>query len=127
MSTEITALGRHCLVELYECPRERLDDAELVLAGVREAARRARATLLEERVHRFEPHGVTAIALLAESHISVHTWPEHGYAAVDVFTCGTQTDPVAAGMHLVAVLCARRPELRLVERGTDPHAKRAAS
>lgn len=127
MSTSITALGRHCLVELYDCPRELLDDAEHVLAGVRQAAQRANATILGERVHRFEPHGVTAIALLAESHISVHTWPEHCYAAVDVFTCGTQTDPVAAGMHLVAALRAERHELRLVERGTDPHSERAAS
>lgn len=112
-----SSLGRHCLVELYDCPLDRIDDVDHVLRCVREAAIVAGATLLGEQWHRFEPHGVTAVALLAESHISVHTWPEHRYAAVDVFTCGTTTDPVAAGRHLVAALGAVRHELRLVDRG----------
>lgn len=126
----MTSLGRHCLVELYDCPLDRIDDVEHVLRCVREAAIVAGATLLAEQSHRFEPHGVTAVALLAESHISVHTWPEHRYAAVDVFTCGTTTDPAAAGRYLVTALGAVRHELRLVDRGhphlTTPHRPVAA-
>ena len=90
------AVGKHCILELYECDRSRLDDEAFIRDTITTAAKRAGATLLNLITHRFEPQGVTGLALLAESHISIHTWPESGYAAVDVFTCGDHTMPERA-------------------------------
>src|SRR5690606_21002118 len=102
-------------LELYECPPTRLDDPEAVVAALRSAATSAGATMLSHVVHRFTPHGVTALGLLAESHISIHTWPERGYVACDVFTCGDRTDPERA-----RAWGAARHWLRYVARGDEP-------
>lgn len=99
-------VGIHCILELYDCPSSLLDDVTFVRQAMCEAAQKAGSTLLHEVCHRFEPQGVTAIALLAESHISIHTWPELGYAAVDVFTCGDTANPQQACHYLVSVLQA---------------------
>jgi len=101
-----THVGIHCLLELYDCPAELLNDRSFIAAAIRDAAKIAKSTLLGEVNHQFTPQGVTALALLAESHISIHTWPENGYAAVDVFTCGEQTKPEAACQYLAKVLQA---------------------
>ncbi|AFY70777.1 S-adenosylmethionine decarboxylase proenzyme [Thalassoporum mexicanum PCC 7367] len=97
----LEALGAHCILELYECPSHLLDDRHFVEKALREAAKVAESTLLSEVSHQFTPQGVTALVLLAESHISIHTWPEANYAAVDVFTCGEQTRPQEACEYLV--------------------------
>ena len=86
-------VGKHCILELYDCDPARLDDEAFLRTTITTAAKRAGATLLNLITHSFEPQGVTGLALLAESHISIHTWPESGYAAVDVFTCGDHTMP----------------------------------
>ena len=86
-------VGKHCILELYECDEIKLNDEAFVRTTITIAAKLAGATLLNLITHRFEPQGVTGLALLAESHISIHTWPENGYAAVDVFTCGDHTMP----------------------------------
>lgn len=112
-------LGSHCLLELYGCPPALLDDEQAVLAALREAARRAEATLLGEVSHRFHPHGVTALGLLAESHIAIHTWPEAGYAACDVLTCGERARPELACRHLAEAMQATRHALKRVVRGQD--------
>lgn len=90
------SVGTHCILELYGCRSELLNNADYILRSLRNAAQRAGATFLKETFHCFEPQGVTALILLAESHISIHTWPESGYAAVDVFTCGDHTMPETA-------------------------------
>lgn len=118
------SIGSHWILEMYECPPEVIDDLELVREALRQAARAARSTLLYEVAHAFEPQGVTALGLLAESHLSVHTWPELGYAAADVFTCGEQATPQAACEHLAAALRAGRFELRHIPRGLDVPAER---
>ena len=87
-------VGKHCILELYSCDPAKLDDEAFLRTAITNAAKRAGATLLNLITHRFDPQGVTGLALLAESHISIHTWPESGYAAVDVFTCGDHTMPV---------------------------------
>lgn len=92
--------GKHCILELYRANSDKLNDEAFVRESLAEAARVSHATLLDIKTHPFVPHGVTGFALLAESHISIHTWPEHGYAAVDVFTCGTHTDPELACDYL---------------------------
>ncbi len=111
-------IGIHCILELYDCPANLLDDASLVQQALREAARRSNSTFLGELCHPFEPQGITALALLGESHISIHTWPEAGYAAVDVFTCGRHTRPEAACEYLIDVFQAQRYSLRKVPRRT---------
>ena len=87
------ALGRHLLLELKNCNREVLNDLEFLRECLSEAAIQCGATMLGESFHHFSPQGVSGIISIAESHISIHTWPEYGYAAVDVFTCGDTVDP----------------------------------
>jgi S-adenosylmethionine decarboxylase len=110
------AVGTHCILEVYGCPAEALNNPERIQQALRDAARVADSTLLDEVCHQFKPHGVTALALLAESHISVHTWPETGYAAVDVFTCGEHTKPEKACVYLVEALQAANYTLQTVQR-----------
>ena len=112
------AVGKHCILELYDCQSSRLDDEAFLRDTITTAAKRAGATLLNLITHRFEPQGVTGLALLAESHISIHTWPESGYAAVDVFTCGDHTMPEKACQVLVEELGAVRHKLTSFRRET---------
>ena len=112
-------IGTHYMLEMYDCPADMLNDVEHVRTAIRGATKAANSTLLHECIHRFEPQGVTALGLLAESHISVHTWPELRYAAADVFTCGPETAPRAACEHLVRALGAGRFRLRNLERGDE--------
>lgn len=88
--------GKHCVQELYHADADLLNDGEFVGDVLRKAATVASATVLDVSVHSFPGQGVTAFVLLAESHISFHSWPEHSYAAIDVFTCGEKTDPEKA-------------------------------
>ena len=112
------AVGKHCILELYNCDSSRLDDEAFLRDTITTAAKRAGATLLNLITHRFEPQGVTGLALLAESHISIHTWPESGYAAVDVFTCGDHTMPELACQVLVEELAAAGHKLTSFRRET---------
>jgi S-adenosylmethionine decarboxylase len=112
------AVGKHCILELYDCDSCRLDDEAFLRDVITAAAKRAGATLLNLITHRFEPQGVTGLALLAESHISIHTWPESGYAAVDVFTCGDHTMPERACQILWEELKAGRHKLTSFRRET---------
>jgi S-adenosylmethionine decarboxylase proenzyme len=90
------ALGRHLLCEYYDCDVAVLADADLVHGLMRDAAVRSGATIVAEVFHPFTPHGVSGVIVIAESHLAIHTWPEHGYAAVDLFTCGDTVDPWVA-------------------------------
>ena len=111
-------VGKHCILELYACDCAKLDDEDFVRAALSNAALRAGATLLNLISHHFQPHGVTGLALLAESHISFHSWPESGYAAVDVFTCGDHTMPESACRVLVEEFGSRHHQLRSFRRET---------
>lgn len=82
------ALGYHLLLELKDCDRELLNDPGRLEQLLVEAANRAGATVVQKAFHQFNPHGVSGVVIIAESHLFIHTWPEHGYAAVDIFTCG---------------------------------------
>jgi len=86
-------VGRHLIVEMYECDPLALDSLEAVKFALLDAAVASNSTVIGYEFYRFKPHGISGYVLIAESHISVHTWPELGYAAVDVFTCGEHTDP----------------------------------
>ena len=111
-------VGKHCILELYSCDNTKLNDEAFLRTSITTAAKRAGATLLNLITHRFEPQGVTGLALLAESHISIHTWPESGYAAVDVFTCGDHTMPEQACEVLRKELSAQHYALKSFKRET---------
>lgn len=81
-------VGAHVLADFWGCQFEKLDDAELLINSLRQAAKSAKMTILGEESYKFTPQGFTGILLLSESHISIHTYPERGYAAIDVYTCG---------------------------------------
>ena len=107
--------GLHLIADL--ATDERLDDPAFIDQLLRDAAAAARVTLIEVRLHHFgEAHGVTGVALLAESHISIHTWPEDELAAVDIFVCGARADPDAALAHISAALNARTVKVTRIER-----------
>ena len=113
--------SKHLLLELYRCDEEKLNDEPFLRCSLNKAAKIAKATVLNLISNKFEPQGVTAIALLAESHISIHTWPESNYSAVDIFTCGQNMLPELASQYLIDVLKAEEHSLRLFER--NPPAK----
>lgn len=115
----MASVGIHCLLELYGCPHAVLDDPERIRDALRSAASEAGATWLGEVHHKFEPCGVTALGLLAESHCSIHTWPEIGYAAADFFTCGDTAFPEKACEILVQKLEAERHALARIPRATE--------
>jgi len=111
-------VGKHCILELYNCDQIKLNDEAFLRTTVTTAAKLAGATLLNLITYRFQPQGVTGLALLAESHISIHTWPEKGYAAVDVFTCGDHTMPELACEVLRKELAAESHLLKIFRRDT---------
>ncbi len=111
------ALGRHLLLELRECNKAVLDDLKYLENALVSAAREAGATVIDKSFHQFAPQGVSGVVLIAESHLSLHTWPEHAYAAVDIFTCGTTVKIEVAADALIKSLGSRDPSLLEVKRG----------
>ena len=108
--------SKHLLLELYRCDCEKLNDESFLRCILNRASKLANATVLNLISNKFEPQGVTAIALLAESHISIHTWPESNYSAVDIFTCGQKMSPEVASQYLICALKAEEHFLRVIER-----------
>jgi len=108
--------SKHLLLELYGCDYEKLNDESFLRCTLNRAAKLANASVLNLISNKFEPQGVTAIALLAESHISIHTWPESYYSAVDIFTCGHNMLPELASQYLIDTLKAEEHSLRIIER-----------
>ena len=113
---ELSHQSKHFLLELYRCDREKLNDECFLRCILNRAAKLANATVLNLIRNKFEPQGVTAIALLAESHISIHTWPESKYSAVDIFTCGQNMMPEVASEYLIKSLMAKEHSMRVIER-----------
>ena len=110
-------LGKHLIVELSDCDRAILDDASAMEQHLCEAARISGATIVRSVFHRYNPQGVSGVVVIAESHVSLHTWPEYGYAAVDFFTCGDRVDPYKAHDYLKEKLCAQSSDIRELKRG----------
>ena len=113
---ELSHQSKHLLLELYKCNYEKLNDESFLRCSLNRAAKIAKATVLNLISNKFEPQGVTAIALLAESHISIHTWPESSYSAVDIFTCGQNMFPEIASQYLIEAMRAEEHSLRVIER-----------
>tara|TARA_B100002019_G_scaffold161819_1_gene139569 strand:+ start:40 stop:474 length:435 start_codon:yes stop_codon:yes gene_type:complete len=108
--------SKHLLLELYRCEYEKLNDESFLRCTLNRAAKLAKAKVLNLISNKFEPQGVTAIALLAESHISIHTWPESNYSAIDIFTCGQNMMPELASQYLIEALNAKEHSLRVIKR-----------
>ena len=110
-------LGCHFLLEVSGCPYNKLNDTEYVERSLLEAAKRAGATVVTSTFHTFNPHGVSGVVVIAESHIAIHTWPEKGYAAIDVFTCGTAACPEKAVEYCTEAFGARTHTYVKIKRG----------
>jgi S-adenosylmethionine decarboxylase len=110
------SLGRLVIADAHST-FEKLNDPEFLRAAMKKAAEAGKLNILDEDVHRFEPHGISAILVLQESHFSVHTWPEHGYFAADVFSCGNEGDPVKAMDAFLEALEASERKVQRFERG----------
>jgi S-adenosylmethionine decarboxylase len=115
--TSLNSLGRHVLAELYGCAFEALDDLEQVQQHMKDAALAAGADIRECVFHKFSPQGVSGVVVISESHLAIHTWPELGYAAVDVFTCGEKVDPWDACRYLVDKFHAEYMTANEIKRG----------
>ncbi len=112
-------LGTHLVVDAWQCPSDLLNDPERIRSAILGAVNAGGATLIDFCVHQFSPQGVTATATLAESHIAIHTWPEYGYFAADLFFCGSG-DPQTAIEFLEVALEAKRVRRREFKRGFEP-------
>ena len=115
--------GNHLLLELYGCNREKLNDELYLRCQLNSAAKLANASVLNIVSNKFEPFGVTAIALLAESHLSIHTWPESYYSAIDIFTCGRNMKPKLASQFLIESLEASNYVLKTIARDYPSYIK----
>ena len=108
-------LGRHCFLSLYDCDKSILDNTNTLIEMQEYAAELSGATVVQTIFKKFYPQGVTVLTLLEESHISIHTWPERGEAAVDIFTCGL-CDPTVGAKHIVDTVNSQRYKMEVVER-----------
>jgi S-adenosylmethionine decarboxylase len=113
----LNALGKHYLLELKDCNRETLNDLKSLQSMLTDAAKEAGATVLGDSFHQFEPQGVSGVVVIAESHLFIHTWPECGYAAVDIFTCGESVKPGKAARMVVNHLEAKNHSILEIQRG----------
>ncbi|MFQ5912662.1 MAG: adenosylmethionine decarboxylase [Nitrospinota bacterium] len=111
------ALGRHFLTEYFDCDREILNDVARIEEAMTEAADKSGATIVNSIFHLFNPHGVSGVVVIAESHLAIHTWPEYGFAAADFFTCGDRVLAKAGLESLKSALKAAYYESREVLRG----------
>lgn len=113
----MNALGKHLLLELKSCDKEVLNDVGCLREALLAAAGEAGATVLGESFHQFNPHGVSGVVMIAESHLVIHTWPEYGYAAADIFTCGNSVQPARAAEILVRKLGSKDHSIIEIRRG----------
>lgn len=113
----LSTLGKHIILEMWGCCKDTIDNVEMVKEILVKAAESVKATLVDVVCHRFSPYGVTGVAILAESHIAVHTWPEHGYAAADIFICGSAINPRNAASYMTEAFYAKETSLLELKRG----------
>ena len=113
----MNALGIHLIVELKECDSDLLNNLAYVRNSMLEAAEGVGATVIDQTFHQFAPLGVTGVVAIAESHLTIHTWPEYGYAAVDIFTCGDSIAPREAARFLIKKLNAQDSSITELQRG----------
>jgi len=117
MVKKVQSLGNHLIVELYECHREFINDARSVENALINAVNISGAKMVQSVVHEFNPHGISGVVVIEESHFSVHTWPEYGYCALDIFTCGDEIDYYSALHYLKEEFKAKNFSVTEMKRG----------
>jgi len=113
----INTLGNHYIIEASGCNPAILNDIELIEEIMVQAAKEAKASVVTSAFHRFYPQGVSGVVVVSESHISIHTWPEKGYAAIDIYTCGENTTPDDAVYYILRALQAQNTQITYLARG----------
>src|SRR6516162_5407021 len=120
-TTGLNALGRHLLLEMFDCDPDAINSLEAVKGALIEAAKRAQATIVDVVFHEFNPFGISGVVVIAESHLAIHTWPEYRFAAVDVFSCGEVLQPQLAAEYLAERFTAGRISVVELGRGLLNH------
>ncbi len=120
----MNGLGKHILVEFYNCDKKILNNAKLVEKYMVESAKKANATVVQSVFHLFNPHGVSGVVVISESHLAIHTWPEYGYASIDLFTCGDDVNPWVAFEYLKEKFNAEKTEQKEITRGNIDNIKK---
>ncbi|WP_216828898.1 adenosylmethionine decarboxylase [Alkalihalobacterium elongatum] len=113
-------MGRHVIAELWGCNVEKLNDMNFIERVFVDAALESGAEVREVAFHKFAPHGVSGVVIISESHLTIHSFPEHGYASIDVYTCGDRIDPNVASNFISRALQATKSEIIEVPRGMGP-------
>lgn len=119
----MAALGKHILIELNDCNKDLINDIEYLRTTLSDVARMIGATVIKDSFYQFTPQGVSGVVIIAESHLSIHTWPEYNFAAVDVFTCGDVIEPKNAVKPLAEKLKAKSTTYIEVKRGVQTENK----
>ena len=119
------ALGTHLLIELKDCNPEILKNLEKVRSVLVSAAKKAKATIIDFSFREFQPFGISGIVVIAESHLTIHTWPEYRYAAVDIFTCGDHIKSEVAASYVIKQLESKNPSIVEMKRGLLSHTSRS--
>ena len=109
-------LGRHVILELYDCPQHLLATTPFLEETFQKAALMMGATIVSSNFHQFNPYGVSGVVIIQESHLTLHTWPEYNYAAVDIFTCG-EIDLEKGVQFLIQALEAEQSNYEILKRG----------
>ena len=120
----MNTFSRHCIMELWECDSKILDNKDAVEELMVKAALESGAEVREVAFHKFAPQGVSGVVVISESHLAIHTFPEHGYASIDVFTCGERIDPQVAAKLIAKKLNSKRFYEINLERGMGEIAMR---
>ena len=110
-------LGQHVLAEFFECDPNTLNSLDKVEKYMVDAALECGATIVQKCFHMFNPYGVSGVVIISESHLAIHTWPELGYAAVDLFTCGDKCDPKISYEFLKEKFNSRKATFTELKRG----------
>lgn len=113
-------MGRHVIAELWECNKDKLNDMNLIEQVFVNAALKAGAEVREVAFHKFAPCGVSGVVIISESHLTIHSFPEHGYASIDVYTCGDTINPNVAAEFIAEALEAKKSEKAELPRGMGP-------
>ncbi|RLD15696.1 MAG: S-adenosylmethionine decarboxylase proenzyme [Caldiserica bacterium] len=114
------SLGRHIVAEFYGCNHKFLNNVEAVEEFMIAAAKKAGATIIDSVFHTFQPYGVSGVVVIAESHLAIHTWPEYGFASIDIYTCGEDVDPWKAFEYLEEILEPENTSVLELKRGVFP-------
>lgn len=110
-------MGRHVIAELWQCNVNKLNNIDILEQVFVEAALKSGAEIREVTFHKFAPIGISGVVIISESHLTVHSFPEHGYASIDVYTCGNMIDPHKAVQYIITMLEANRVEKLEIPRG----------